>query len=69
MSTHLTEESARNAPERRTVNLWPEAGKILGLSRGGTFAAAARGDIPTIRIGRRILVSRATLEKMLEARG
>jgi hypothetical protein len=32
--------------------LWPETGKtILGLSRTGTYAAAERGDIKTIRIG------------------
>jgi hypothetical protein len=31
----------------------PEAGKrYFGLSRNGSYDAAARGDIPTIRIGR-----------------
>jgi hypothetical protein len=42
-----------------------EAGKILGLSRCSAFAAAARGDIPTIRLGRRLIVPRRGLEKML----
>jgi hypothetical protein len=32
--------------------LWPEVGNILGLSRGGTYDAAKRGDIRTIRLGR-----------------
>jgi hypothetical protein len=29
----------------------PEAGSELGLGRNASYAAAARGDIPTIRIG------------------
>ena len=33
--------------------LWPEVGQnILGLSRGATYDAAARGDIKTVRLGR-----------------
>jgi excisionase family DNA binding protein len=45
----------------------PEAGeKYLGLSRNGAYAAAERGDIPTIRIGRRIRVPVRALEKMLD---
>lgn len=53
--------------ERRTLNLWPETGRILGLSRPSTYAAAKRGDIPTIKIGARILVPRAALERLLDA--
>lgn len=34
----------------------PKAGKALGLGRNAAYAAAARGEIPTIRIGRRLLV-------------
>jgi hypothetical protein len=44
-----------------------EAGKILGLSRASAFAAANRGDIPTIRIGKRLIVPRRALERMLGA--
>jgi hypothetical protein len=34
----------------------PEAGKELKLGTSSSYAAAARGEIPTIRIGRRLLV-------------
>jgi hypothetical protein len=44
-----------------------ETGKILGLSRASAFAAANRGDIPTIRIGKRLIVPRRALERMLGA--
>jgi hypothetical protein len=44
-----------------------EAGQILGLSRASAFAAAKRGDIPTIRIGKRLIVPRRALERLLGA--
>lgn len=33
------------------IPLWPDAGRMAGLSRGSTYKAADRGDIPTIRLG------------------
>jgi excisionase family DNA binding protein len=44
----------------------PEAGRLLGLSRNAAYEAAKRGQIPTIRIGSRILVPRAALARLLE---
>jgi excisionase family DNA binding protein len=46
-----------------------EAGKLLGLSRDGSYYAAAKGHIPTIRIGRLIRVPVRALERMLDAAG
>ena len=40
---------------RLTVDV-PTAGRVLGLGRCASYEAARRGDLPTIRIGRRILV-------------
>jgi hypothetical protein len=48
-----------------TVPLWPSTGQALGLGRTATYAAAERGDIPTIRIGRRIVVPTAGLRRLL----
>jgi hypothetical protein len=46
----------------------PEAGrKYFGLSRNASYAAADRGDIPTIRIGRLLRVPVRALEEMLNA--
>jgi hypothetical protein len=45
----------------------PAAGKRLaGLSRNGSYAAAARGEIPTIKIGRLLRVPVLALERMIE---
>jgi excisionase family DNA binding protein len=45
----------------------PEAAERLGISRNLAYAAAARGDIPAIRLGRKTLrVLRRPLERMLD---
>jgi len=46
-----------------------EAGRYLRLSRGSAYEAARRGDIPTLRIGRRLLVPRGALERLLASAG
>lgn len=42
-----------------------EAGRLLGVSRGAAYRAAACGQIPTIRVGRRLLVPTARLHQLL----
>ncbi len=45
----------------------PEAGReYFGLARDASYAAARRGEIPTIRIGRLLRVPVVQLERMLE---
>lgn len=43
-----------------------EAAKALGLSRNSAYAGIARGDIPSLKVGKRILVPREALERLLE---
>ena len=46
----------------------PEAGaKYFGLSRDASYAAAQRGDIPTIRIGRLLRVPVRAMERLLDS--
>ena len=40
---------------RLTIDV-PEAGRLLGLGRNAAYEAARRGEIPTLRIGQRLLV-------------
>jgi hypothetical protein len=48
----------------------PEAGKkYFGLNRNAAYAAAARGEIPTLRIGRLLRVPIKAVERMLEDGG
>jgi excisionase family DNA binding protein len=54
------------SPDRLTLTV-EEAAATLGISRAFAYEAVRRGEIPSIRIGRRVLVPRATLERMLTA--
>ena len=54
------------ADDDRLVLTIEEAGKLLGLGRSGTYEAPRRGDIPTLKIGSRILVPKVALLKLLE---
>jgi Helix-turn-helix domain len=42
-----------------------QAGDLLGLSRSAAYRAAAGGDLPTIRFGRRLYVPTARLLQLL----
>jgi hypothetical protein len=53
--------------DNRLVLEVPEAGAKLGLGRNASYAAAKRGDIPTIKIGRLLRVPVRALDEMLNA--
>jgi len=44
-----------------------EAAKILGISRGLAYQMVKMGKIPSVSFGKRVLVPRSALEKLLEA--
>ena len=46
-----------------------QAAEYLGISRPTAYEAVHTGELPHIRIGRRILVPRAALEKLLANAG
>jgi excisionase family DNA binding protein len=52
----------RDAPAVFTVC---EVAKILRIGKISAYQAIARGDVPCIRIGRRILIPRHALELVL----
>ena len=55
--------------EENTVRLVlsvEEVRKLLGLSRGLMYEAVRSGQLPSVRIGRRILIPRAALKRLLE---
>jgi excisionase family DNA binding protein len=57
-------DSRSDDSQRRTVSV-EEAGRILGISRGAAYAHANDGTIPIIRVGKRLLVPKAALERLL----
>lgn len=50
---------------RRTYTI-EEAAQLLGIGRNHAYEAAKRGDIPSIKIGKRIVVPKAAIDRMLE---
>lgn len=42
-----------------------QAAEMLGVSRAFAFRLAARGELPTVRLGRRLLVPLSSLEEVL----
>ncbi len=55
-----------NENSERLVYSVAEAGKLLHLSRSLMYESVRTGQIPSIRIGRRILIPRIALARLLE---
>jgi hypothetical protein len=51
--------------EHAVLPLWPETGRLIGLSRAATYAAARSGEIKTVRFGRLKKVPTAWLRSKL----
>jgi excisionase family DNA binding protein len=54
-------------PKRLTITV-DEAAQKLGICRNAAYAAVKSGELPSIKIGRRVLVPLVALEKMLSNR-
>jgi excisionase family DNA binding protein len=59
--------TTQNDPGQAVVLTVEEAARFLRISRGSAYEAARRGDLPTVRIGRRLLVPRVALDRLLAA--
>jgi excisionase family DNA binding protein len=57
----MTERAALSSP----VLTVEEAGDLLRISRGSAYQAVRAGEIPSVRIGRRVLVPRHALLALL----
>ena len=67
MSANPHPTPIHETPERDTYDL-PQLASRLGVSRSSVYRWAANGTIPTIRLGRRLLVPRAAIEQLLDPR-
>lgn len=57
---------AKTQPEDDVVLTVPEAAILLRISRQSAYEAVRRGELPSIRIGKRLLVPRRILMRLLE---
>ena len=50
----------------RVVYTVPEVARMLGISRNQGYELARTGRIPTIRLGKRLIVPKVAFERMME---
>ena len=53
--------------EGRDVVDVPTAAKVLGIGRNLAYEAAQRGDLPSIRLGHRVIIPVAGLRRLIES--
>ena len=54
------------AEEQRRVYTIPEVGEILGINRNLAYQLVRTGEIPAIRLGKRLVCPKAALHRMLD---
>ena len=59
-------KDGRSDPKEPTVYTVCEVARILRLGKISVYQAIEKGEIPCIRIGRRVLIPRHALERLLE---
>jgi len=65
----VKKKGAPPAADQRLCISVPEAGRQLGISRAHAFTMAASGVLPTLRLGKRVVVPIAALQRVLDAAG
>ena len=58
---------SKEPSERRLTLTVEETARRLGIGRNQAYEACRKGEIPSVRIGKRLLVPRAALERMMSA--
>jgi excisionase family DNA binding protein len=52
--------------DKRLCITVPEAAEMLGISRNFAYELVKQGQLPVIKFGKRLLISRIALERRLE---
>ncbi len=65
----MTTKPDQSPPADRLTYSVEEAAELLGISRNSAYEAVRKGELPTVRLGRRILIPRSRLETLLDDGG
>ena len=57
-------QPTKNNEDRLCLSI-PETARMLGISRGLAYELARSGQIPVLRLGKRLLVPKVALERLL----
>ena len=58
-------QTTKQEPHRRTYTV-DEAAVILGVGRSTMYEAIRRGEVPCVRLGRRIVIPSVALARLLD---
>ena len=61
----MNEPHATNRTEERLVWTVEEAARLLGISRAHAYDLVALGELPHLRLGRRLVVPKHAIEVLL----
>ncbi len=61
--------SVNGSGAERLVWTVEEAGRLLGMSRAHAYELVARGELPHLRLGRRVVVPKSAIEALLSSAG
>ena len=59
------DESEATKGQDRLVWTVEETGRLLGISRAHAYELVARGELPHLRLGRRVVVPKHAIEALL----
>jgi len=65
MEVVVNEGQAVQSEKERLVWTVEEAGRMLGISRAHAYELVARGELPHLRLGRRVVVPKHAIELLL----
>lgn len=65
MEDTMNEPVAITRTEERLVWTVEEAARLLGISRAHAYELVARGELPHLRLGRRVVVPKHAIETLL----
>lgn len=65
VNEHTRLERGQTVTGERRVWTVSEAALVLGISRAHAYELVARGELPHLRLGRRIVIPRHALEELL----
>ncbi len=61
----MDEAAMSDEREERLVWSVEETGRLLGISRAHAYELVARGELPHLRLGRRVVVPKHAIEVLL----
>lgn len=66
MVNHSAPDTSPDQHPQRQAYSVEEFARICGVSRTSAYSAVKRGEVPHVRIGRRVVIPRRALERLLD---